>query len=159
MNNNRSMKLAPLALIALACNSLPPPPAITVRDNDDPIVVSAISVARDAWCNADVGWCPDLVSFGGAEVSIVPWDGVGGERIDGTWYGAAGHEDAWNIEVDPAFMTDEELPGILTHEFGHFCIEGHNAKSALMTWFHTEAIVPVVDEQARESWLDACVYN
>lgn len=151
-----------IAALCLACNSLPPPPAITVNSAMPDVVASAISTAREAWCAADVGWCPDLVSSGGADVMITDWRYVGhalgpGETVDETgWTGPAEHRDAWRIEVAPPFATQEDLPGILTHAFGHFCIDGHIADSALMRASTVGAIVPLVDEPARAAWLSAC---
>lgn len=148
-----------LVLWALGCNSLPPPASIRVDDTTPDVVANAIGVARDAWCAADVGWCPEISPFGEATVTVTRWREVGhgvgpGTTLEETgWTGPAGHEFAWAVEVAPEFATDLDMPGVLTHEFGHFAIEGHDPRSALMVAFHTDPIVPVVDEFARRDWL------
>lgn len=156
------MRLAPFTMFAIACNSLPPPPAITVRSDAPDVVVSAISQARDAWCVADVGWCPDLVAFGGADIYIRTWNGAGhpagpGETLEESgWEGPAGIQDAWEIQVPPQFATALDLPWILVHEFGHFCIQGHDSRSTIMSAQPEVRPEPVVDDFARSDWLRDC---
>lgn len=149
-------------IFSLGCNSLPPPPAITLKSDASDVMTEAVWTARNAWCAADVGWCPEVVEFGGADIHIRSWSGAGhfagpGDTLEEAgWKGPAGHEDAWSIEVPPEFATEEDLPWILTHEFGHFCIEGHVASSLIMSAQPTGRPEPVVDEPARRSWLQAC---
>ena len=155
-------KLIPALLLNLACNSLPPPAAITVNASTPDVVARSIVVARDAWCVADVGWCPEIVEWGGAEVVVTRWDGAGkpggpGETLEETgWIGPAAHADAWRVEVVPEFVTDLDLPGVLAHEFGHFCLDGHVGASALMRPEHVDPIQPIVDAAAASAWRRHC---
>lgn len=156
------------------CNSLPPPGAINVKSDAPEVLAKSIALARDAWCAADVGWCPDLVTYGGADVVITTWAKDGhfagpGETLEEAgWTGPAAHTSAWRVEVDPNFATDLDLPWVLVHEFGHFCINDFSPKSKLIVDAHvpTSAIMQaaqldgrpdaVVDEPARRAWLDSC---
>lgn len=163
-----------LVIYATGCNSLPPPAAINVESDASPVVAEAIAAAREAWCVADVGWCPDLVSFGGAEIEITRWDDAGhtlqaGETMEETgWTGPAAHTDAWRIEVAPEFATAEDLTWVLVHEFGHFCINDYSSDTKLVHDGHvpTSKIMRAaqldgrptaeVDAPARRAWLQSC---
>ncbi len=150
------MKLAKwcLPLLLAACGGPPPPRTISVAPELPEQVQIAAAVARDAWCAAPVGWCPELVEgMGDAEIRVEPFpdafDGIQGH------VGAGAHNDGAFIAVAPAVIDGfTDLSGALTHEFGHFGIDGHVPTSALMhARFATAADVPtVVDVEASAEW-------
>jgi hypothetical protein len=167
----------PLAIaLSCACNSLPPPASIEVGPETPETVAAAIAQARDAWCVADVGWCPEIVSRGGeARVYVTDWDGVGhqlNESVtfeEGGWTGPAAHTSAWRVEVAPQFATELDLTWVLVHEFGHFAIGGFCSDSKLVKDGHVPSSLimraaqldgrpaPEVDDPARRAWLECAL--
>jgi len=129
-------RLALLSLLVLACGSPIPPDTIGVNGMPEEIIEAALTAA-DAWCAADVGWCPEIVA-GASDAPIVIGDFKGQVRIneDGALEGLAAHNVACAyIEVAPLaveLMTPEELAAVLMHELGHFGIKGHVPSSTLM---------------------------
>jgi hypothetical protein len=139
-------KLVALMLVCAACGSPPPPRTITVSEDLPLQVQAAAYIARDAWCASPVGWCPEIVT-GFADAQIIV------HRFTGNNPGAKLHNDGARIEVQPDAV-DFDLSGAMTHEFGHFGIDGHVEDSELMhKEFASSLDIPVtVDPEAVGAW-------
>lgn len=151
-----------IVVYASGCNSLPPPASIHLEADASEVLAEAVWTARDAWCAADVGWCPDVFPGGEARIYVTTWDGAGHELNpaaesfeEAGWTGPAGNETAWEVKVPPPFATAQDLSWILVHEFGHFCIDGHT-REGIMQAAPAYRPEPVVDETARAAWLRDC---
>lgn len=150
-----------LALLA-ACAEPPPPRTISLSSALPDTVLVAASAARDAWCAAPVGWCPELVYdvMGDSELRIHDFRGemrpdADGDGVFEQGYGAHNDRGAV-IEVAPyaAERGQAELTAMLMHEFGHYGISGHVPASALMRSrlnFFVE-IPDHVDAPASDQW-------
>lgn len=144
-----------LGLVLVACGAeAPPPPAtITVSPELPAAVREAAARARDGWCAAPVGWCPELVASGGeVEVRV---EAFGRACTEDTPVGVACwgalHVASGDILVAPVSWLD--LDGPLLHEFGHAGIRGHIDESALMrAEFMSDGVPTVVDAEAAAGW-------
>jgi len=134
---------AALLLVLVACAGAPPR-TVTVGIDLPPEVRVAAWNARERWCAA-VGYCPELVAFGG--------DGFVRVRRFGDDWIAAAHQTRDLIEVSPLWL-DHDLTGAMLHEWGHFGIDGEVESSWLMKARHAdEADFPdVPDPAAIEAW-------
>jgi Zn-dependent protease with chaperone function len=152
------MKLAtwylPL-ILALGCDRLGPPEQIAIGDLPEDVQVAA-AAARDAWCAAEVGWCPELTEDSGAPIEIGHWD----TEVSGGEPGAYGHNDnGAYIEIsrnwlDSGTATVHGLTVVLIHEMGHWGNQGH-AREGIMKAEHPhgpESVEPVVDAAAQALW-------
>lgn len=124
-----------LALLLGACSAPPlPPQTIAIDPQLPPGVVAAVHRARDAWCAAPVGWCPDIVAENGDAYIMA-----------GHWAKETNGVDAGNIArnnghrvmlsetmLSAGYVDADYWVGAITHEFGHFGIDGHVASSPLM---------------------------
>lgn len=147
-------------LIPLACWCLilgllfgcgaPPPRTIQVSPELPEAVQVAAARARDAWCLAPVGWCPELTTEpGDAFIEVRAYRGTSaGSRMRNNLGVAI------QVQPDVAKWPADQITGAMTHEFGHFGIEDHVAKSALMrARFETSSDVPWdVDAEASDEW-------
>lgn len=130
---------------------------IAVDRSLPPGVHEAVARARDAWCAAPVGWCPEIVADNGEafivaghwskETNGIDPGSIASNRGDGTvllsqTMLSAGY-------VDAGYWT-----GALTHEFGHFGIAKHVERSPLMrAELEGPREVPtVVDAAAAAEW-------
>jgi hypothetical protein len=147
MKDNGSMKLAPLALLLAAC--APEPPKTISLGSVPDSVREAAYVAAAAWCAVSdrTHWCPELVEAGGdARLTVGHFDAESGH--------AAAHQTGDMIEVSPGVLDGWPLDGIMTHEFGHFGIDGHVRRSPLMhaRFEHASDLPVVVDDLAVAEW-------
>jgi hypothetical protein len=153
---------AGLALVAVAlvlmsgCGAAPPPRTIAASPDLPESVLIAASRARDAWCAAPVGWCPELVpDSGDAVITVGDYDGS-----DATENASGGRNDgsgSLEIATWAVSIPLEDLVGIMTHEFGHFGIDGHvNHRGSLMYWrFEYSSDIPHdVDSWSSVEWCD-----
>jgi len=123
-----------------------PPRTITVSPDLPEDVQVAAAVAADAWCSAPVGWCPELVAEGGeSEIRIEAFKGHSAQ--------ARANNGGRAIRVQPDTI-GFWLDGMMTHEFGHYGIDGHVPTSALMrAKFDLDTDIPTtVDAQAAGEW-------
>lgn len=120
------------AALAACAPEATPPATITLGAALPESVQIAAARARDAWCAAPVGWCPELVAEGGEGIIRVAHF-----KLEASSDPKA-LKPAWQVEnrIDVApFAQDwtaDELSGPMLHEFGHFGIEGHVEDSPLM---------------------------
>lgn len=145
-----------------ACAEPPPPRTISLSSELPDKVLAAAAAARDAWCAAPVGWCPELVydQPGDSRIRVHDFRGeirpdADGDGVFEQGYGAHNDRGAL-IEVAPyaAEFSQEELNATLMHEFGHYGISGHVQASALMRRllnFFIE-IPDHVDAEAAAAW-------
>lgn len=148
MNHIRT--LGGVAVVLFAACAGPPPATIGVSTDLPEGIQVAAARARDAWCAAPVGWCPDIVSEGGeAHIEIHHFaDERKGCQMRNDGLGT--------IDVRPAIAdwSADDLTGAMTHEFGHFGIDGHVPSSALMhARFSSPGEIPwAVDTEASDAW-------
>jgi hypothetical protein len=155
-----SKSLLLVAVFAMACGAAPPK-TIEVSTELPAGVQLATAIARDAWCAvADrTHWCPELVEAGG-DASIVVREYPGActdDTPEGTNCSGGRNHDGVAIYISPLVSEEpgEKLAGVVTHEFGHFGIDGHIARSELMRWFFPggpETIPATVDSSAVAGW-------
>lgn len=144
-----------LCCLALVACRPQPPQTIEVADNLPSAIVDAAHQARNSWCAvSDVThWCPDIVENGGdAYISLHALP----RKV-------RAHNNGYRIEVDPDVLSSQawNLEGVLTHEFGHFGIEGEVPGSKLMVgqWPTPLDIPWIVDPEAVKAWCaqqDSC---
>lgn len=145
-------------VLACACGVPAPPRTISVSPELPEHILIGVATARDAWCSAPVGWCPELVDYGGESIVAVEHFEVEGKDSSGLkprMNNVNGY-----IQISPVIANDPTWPwsGMCTHEFGHYGIPAHLSKSPLMkAAFGLNDPVPiVVDSVAASAW---CTYQ
>jgi hypothetical protein len=148
------VSLVVLAFALTGCGTWPDPPrAITVSPNLPDAVLLGVVQARDAWCAAPVGWCPELVESGG-DSDIVVAHFAGEVTEEGSGVAAYNHNGVRIFVSQNAVDSGEKLGGALAHEFGHFGIAGHVEASPLMRaeTDYLGDVEPRVDAFAAMQW-------
>lgn len=155
------MKLAPLALLLLACGGPSAPAFYSISSKFSPEEAATIRAAVAAWCEAGAA-CPEESMFSEEAhfelVDDLPED----ERTEracpeGHTCSTNGKEGGGNIRIARNRRSGlDVLWTIAAHEFGHVCIDGHRADSALMTAYQGEGGLLEVDAKAVEYWHEGC---
>jgi|SRR5688572_2967618 len=120
-----------------------------------------IRAAVAAWCEAGAA-CPEEAMFSEEAhfelVDDLPED----ERTEracpeGRTCSTNGRESRGKIEIARNRRSGlDVLWSVAAHEFGHVCIKGHRADSALMTSYQGEGGPLKVDAKAVEYWHEGC---
>lgn len=153
------------ALVMLACAVLfldgcapQPPRTIAVSPSLPDGVHEAAQRAASAWCDVSnqTHWCPDIVdSDGDSEVRPDDWPGAcesdsapdepcnGMHNYRGIYIGVSPMVRDWDAD---------KLTIQLTHEFGHYGIDGHVKRSLLMRAVNPASAA--VDSPALAAWCE-----
>lgn len=147
-----------MAFGCTGCAGAPAPPATIAIDSNLPQGVQAAAAeARDAWCAAPVGWCPEIVAGRGeAFVTAGHWSKETNGVDPGSIASNRGNGTILLSEtlLSAGYVDAEYWVGALTHELGHFGIDGHVASSPLMRAnMETPREIPsTVDPPAAAEW-------
>lgn len=148
-------------IVASGCAAAPEAPSsYSISSEFSPSERETIRAAVSAWCDA-ADACPEEVSRAADArfelVDDLPEIGmsacpagrtcvVNGNERDGTV----------RIARNRVATGLDHLWRIAAHEFGHICIDGHRADSALMSGIEPEGPLLVIDNEAVTAWKDGC---
>lgn len=128
-----------LLLLDTGCGAPPPPRTISVRADLSDSIREAAYTAAAAWCAVEdqTHWCPEIVEEGGdAEIRADDFAGAcENDTPEGTLCNGMHNDRGFYIGISPAVLSWYETDVVsilLAHEFGHFGIDGHVARSRLM---------------------------
>jgi hypothetical protein len=148
-----------LCLLLGACGgpAMAPPHTIMLDPRLPSGVIDAAHRARDAWCAAPVGWCPEFVTErGDAFITEGHWSKETNGVDPGSIASNRGNGVVLLSEtmLSAGYVDTDYWAGALTHEFGHFGIDGHVASSPMMRAdMRTPREIPsVVDAAAAAEW-------
>jgi hypothetical protein len=157
--------VAALAMLGVACGAPEPPRYFSVDSEFSEGERETIRAAVDAWCDSDARSCPEEI--GRAERGrfvlvddIVEPEATLRDCTPGRKCTVSGRNNGTTIEIARNRTAVDDLGFLWTissHEWGHFCIQGHPVSGGLMAAVHKDDEGSLtVDDEAVRAWREGC---